>query len=33
MTVAGLAGSGEEAVRCFAALRPDVTSMDLQLGR
>jgi DNA-binding NarL/FixJ family response regulator len=32
MTVAGLAGSGAEAVRLFDALRPDVTIMDLQLG-
>ncbi len=33
MAVAGLAGSGEEAVELFEALRPDVTLMDLQLGR
>jgi DNA-binding NarL/FixJ family response regulator len=32
MEVAGLAGSGEEAVELFAELRPDVTLMDLQLG-
>lgn len=33
MQVAGLAGSGEEAVELYSALRPDVTLMDLQLGR
>lgn len=33
MEVAGLAGSGEEAVELFCKLRPDVTLMDLQLGR
>ncbi|MCC7243695.1 MAG: response regulator transcription factor [Acidobacteria bacterium] len=33
MEVAGLAGSGEEAVSLFEQLRPDVTLMDLQLGR
>jgi DNA-binding NarL/FixJ family response regulator len=33
MEVAGLAGSGEEAVELFARLRPDVTLMDLQLGQ
>jgi two-component system NarL family response regulator len=33
MEVVGLAGSGEEAVELFARLRPDVTLMDLQLGR
>lgn len=33
MEVAGLVGSGEEAVEHFARLRPDVTLMDLQLGR
>jgi two-component system NarL family response regulator len=33
MEVVGLAGSGEEAVDMFDQLRPDVTVMDLQLGR
>lgn len=33
MEVAGLAGSGEEAVDVFSRVRPDVTLMDLQLGR
>jgi two-component system, NarL family, response regulator len=33
MEVVGLAGSGEEAVELFTRLRPDVTLMDLQLGR
>jgi two-component system NarL family response regulator len=33
MEVVGLAGSGEEAVSLFSRLRPDVTLMDLQLGR
>jgi two-component system, NarL family, response regulator len=33
MEVVGLAGSGEEAVELFTHLRPDVTLMDLQLGR
>ena len=33
MEVVGLAGSGEEAVEMFSLLRPDVTVMDLQLGR
>jgi two-component system NarL family response regulator len=33
MRVAGLAGSAEEAVEMFVRLRPDVTLMDLQLGR
>ena len=33
MEVAGLAGSGEDAVRLFETLHPDVTLMDLQLGR
>ena len=33
MEVVGLAGSGDEAVQQFTSLRPDVTLMDLQLGR
>lgn len=33
MEVVGLAGSGEEAVAMFDRLRPDVTVMDLQLGK
>lgn len=33
MQVVGLGASGEEAVQLFADLRPDVTLMDLQLGR
>jgi two-component system, NarL family, response regulator len=33
MEVAGVAGSGEEAVRLFETLHPDVTLMDLQLGQ
>jgi len=33
MEVAGLAASGEEALAMYAALRPDVTLMDLKLGR
>jgi DNA-binding NarL/FixJ family response regulator len=33
MAVAGLAGSGEDAVRLFETLQPDVTLMDLQLGQ
>lgn len=33
MAIVGLAGSGEEAVDLFTSLRPDVTLMDLQLGR
>ena len=33
MAIVGLAGSGEEAVDLFTSMRPDVTLMDLQLGR
>lgn len=33
MQVIGTAASGEEAVELFNQLRPDVTLMDLQLGR
>jgi two-component system NarL family response regulator len=33
MEVVGLAGSGDEAVEQFTSLKPDVTLMDLQLGR
>lgn len=33
MEVAGLAGSGEDAVRLFERLHPDVTLMDLQMGQ
>lgn len=33
MEVVGSAASGEEAVALFARCRPDVTLMDLQLGR
>jgi DNA-binding NarL/FixJ family response regulator len=33
MEVAGLAGSGEEALELYSRLRPHVTLMDLQLGR
>ena len=33
MEVVGVAAKGEQAVTLFSSLRPDVTLMDLQLGR